>query len=127
MVQFQIGINNDDLGITPIENIFINHYLPKAPGDFVKVYLLGLKFCFQNAPQHFSNEVIAKTLDILESDVVKAWQYWEKQGIIPVSYTHLDVYKRQPYYSSSMPISLGSKEPFWYPLYLPPWKYLYMV
>ncbi len=82
MVQFQIGINNDDLGITPIENIFINHYLPKAPGDFVKVYLLGLKFCFQNAPQHISNEVIAKTLDILESDVVKAWQYWEKQGII---------------------------------------------
>src|SRR5690554_751465 len=76
-------MQNEDLGITPIENIFINHYLPKAPGDFVKVYLLGLKFCFNNT-DNISNEVIAKTLDLLESDVVKAWDYWEKQGIIKI-------------------------------------------
>ncbi len=83
MNKFYISMQNEDLGITPIENIFINHYLPKAPGDFVKVYLLGLKFCFNNTGS-ISNEVIAKTLDLLESDVVKAWNYWEKQGIVNI-------------------------------------------
>ena len=27
---------------TDVENIFINEYMPAAPGDFVKVYLYGL-------------------------------------------------------------------------------------
>ena len=81
--RFYLSLQNEDLGITPIENIFINHYLPKAPGDFVKVYLLGLKFCFNNIDS-ISNQVIAKTLDLIESDIVKAWQYWEEQGIIKI-------------------------------------------
>lgn len=81
--RFQFTIQNEDLGITPIENLFINHYLPKAPGDFVKVYLLGLKFCFHGI-ESISNQVIAKTLDLLESDVVKAWDYWQEQGIIKI-------------------------------------------
>lgn len=81
--RFQFTIQNEDLGSTPIENLFINHYLPKAPGDFVKVYLLGLKFCFHNSDS-FSNEMIAKTLDLLESDVLKAWTYWQEQGIVKI-------------------------------------------
>lgn len=68
-----------------MENLFINHYLPKAPGDFVKVYLLGLKFCFQSTNHSISNEVIAKALGLLESDVVKAWNYWQAQGIVHIS------------------------------------------
>lgn len=83
MNRFNLSLENEDLGITPIENIFINHYLPKAPGDFVKVYLLGLKYCF-NSSDSISNGVIAKTLDLLESDVVKAWTYWEDQNIIKI-------------------------------------------
>lgn len=86
MNRFQFAIKNEDLGITPVENLFINHYLPKAPGDFVKVYLLGLKFCFHNT-EPLSNQVIAKTLDLLESDVVKAWNYWQEQGIIKIEQT----------------------------------------
>lgn len=81
--RFQFTIQNEDLGTTSVENLFINHYLPKAPGDFVKVYLLGLKFCFHN-DDSFSNEMIAKTLDLLESDVLKAWDYWQEQGIISI-------------------------------------------
>lgn len=30
-----------DLGDTPIENIFINDYMPQADGTYVKVYLMG--------------------------------------------------------------------------------------
>ena len=29
---------------TDVENIFINEYMPVAPGDFVKVYLYGLLY-----------------------------------------------------------------------------------
>lgn len=29
---------------TDVENIFINEYLPAAPGDYVKVYLYGLLY-----------------------------------------------------------------------------------
>ena len=29
---------------TEVENIFINEYMPGAPGDFVKVYLYGLLY-----------------------------------------------------------------------------------
>ena len=85
MNRFCLSLENEDLGVTPIENIFINHYLPRAPGDFVKVYLLGLKYCF-NSSSSISNRVIAKTLDLLESDVVKAWTYWEDQNIIRIEH-----------------------------------------
>ena len=81
---FKFIIKNDDLGVSLVENIFINHYMPIAPGDFVKVYLLGLKFCSNSNLSSISNTIIAKTLNILESDVKKAWEYWQAQGIITV-------------------------------------------
>ena len=32
---------------TEVENIFINEYLPQAPGDYVKVYLYALLYAKQ--------------------------------------------------------------------------------
>lgn len=72
-----------DLGETSIENIFLNDFMPPADGNFVKVYLLGYKFAKDSSGKKaFSNEIIADVLGIIESDVLRAWQYWEKQGII---------------------------------------------
>ncbi|QSX07737.1 DnaD domain protein [Alkalibacter rhizosphaerae] len=84
MNQFELIQSNDDLSVTLVENIFINHYMPKAPGDFVKVYLLGLKYCQSSNLAAISNTVIAKSLNLLESDVDKAWKFWEKEGILLV-------------------------------------------
>ena len=84
MNQFELIQSNDDLSVTLVENLFINHYMPKAPGDFVKVYLLGLKYCQSKNLSAISNSVIAKTLNLLESDVDKAWRFWEKEGIVSV-------------------------------------------
>ena len=38
------AFQNDYLakGVTPVVNIFIEHHLPHAPGDYVRVYLYGL-------------------------------------------------------------------------------------
>ena len=69
-----------DLGDTPIENIFINDYMPSADGTYVKVYIVGYK-CARDM-QTFNNETIAKNLKLPLSDVLNAWDYWENEGII---------------------------------------------
>lgn len=70
-----------DLGDTPIENIFINDYMPIADGTYVKVYLLGYKYA-KDKQGNFNNETIAKNLKIPLSDVLNAWIYWENEGIV---------------------------------------------
>jgi DnaD/phage-associated family protein len=79
---FKLKSNNEDLGHTLLENVFINHYMPQAPGSFVKVYILGLKYAQNHSNTSLSNETLAKTLDITEDETLEAWKYWEKQGII---------------------------------------------
>lgn len=69
-----------DLGDTPIENIFINDYMPQADGTYVKVYLMGYK-CAKDK-QGFNNETLAKNLKVPLTDVLNAWNYWEEEGII---------------------------------------------
>lgn len=34
--RFSFESGNDNLGITPVENAFINLYMPQAHGDYVK-------------------------------------------------------------------------------------------
>ncbi|MPW25280.1 DnaD domain protein [Alkalibaculum sp. M08DMB] len=102
MNNFKFLINNDDLGVSIVENIFINHYMPNAQGDFVKVYLLGLKYCRNSDLSSISNNIIAKTLNILESDVKKAWEYWQNQGIISFEKEKEDNYIIKYYHISSL-------------------------
>ncbi|RKD32093.1 DnaD domain protein [Thermohalobacter berrensis] len=72
-----------DLGDTPIENIFINDFMPMADGTYVKVYLLGYKYANdKDSNIEVNNETIAKHLNIPLSDVLKAWDFWEQKGII---------------------------------------------
>lgn len=72
-----------DLGDTPIENIFINDYMPMANGTYVKVYLIGYKYAHDRDGQiEVDNRTIAKHLEIPMEDVLGAWDFWEKKGII---------------------------------------------
>lgn len=78
---FLLEKNKYDLGETSLENIFINDFMPGANGEFVKVYILGYKFARENR-EDITNEKLADYLGILESDVNRAWQYWQKMGIV---------------------------------------------
>ena len=69
-----------ELGDTPIDNIFINDYMPQADGTYVKVYLMGLKYAKDR--QDFNNDTLAKNLKLPLADVLNAWNYWESEGII---------------------------------------------
>jgi DnaD/phage-associated family protein len=73
--------NNKDSNYTPVNNVFIDKFMPKARGEFVKVYLLGLKYC-NSGELGVSSEVIASTLHLLETDVINAWNYWDEENVV---------------------------------------------
>lgn len=75
----------DDVGSTPVSNIFINHFMLEAPGEYVKVYLLGLKCCYYG--QEFSIHSLADKLFMSEIEIEKALKFWEKSGLIKLCYT----------------------------------------
>ncbi|SHH96508.1 DnaD and phage-associated domain-containing protein [Clostridium collagenovorans DSM 3089] len=66
---------------TLISNVFIDRYMPTARGEYVKVYILGLKY-FSTGEAGASSSVIAATLNLLETDVLHAWNYWSNEGVI---------------------------------------------
>lgn len=69
---------------TQISNIFIDEYMPKAHPPYVLVYLYA--YCHvSSGDTSLSNQSIAEALDLLESDVVRSWKYWQKQGLIELS------------------------------------------
>lgn len=65
---------------TPVENIFINEYMPAAPEGYVKVYLLARMY--MNTGEEMEPADLARTLTLSEEDVEKALLYWVKQGLI---------------------------------------------
>ncbi|MFD3155402.1 DnaD domain protein [Haloimpatiens sp. FM7330] len=66
---------------TPVSNIFIEKYMPKARGEFVKIYLLGLKYCI-SGELGVNISLIANSLNLLESDIMNAFNYWNDEGVI---------------------------------------------
>lgn len=66
---------------TPVSNVFIERYMPKARGEFIKVYLLMLKYSF-TGEIGVNSAVLATYLDLLESDIINALNYWNDEGVI---------------------------------------------
>ena len=72
-VSFIKGSTSIDLGDTPVENIFIDIFMPMANGTFVQVYLLGYKYALNREPNmSVDNMSIARHLNIPLSDVLAA-------------------------------------------------------
>ena len=66
---------------TVLENEFIDRYMPQANGEYVKVYLLLLRHL--NTPSGtLTISKIADILDHTEKDVIRALNYWKKQGLL---------------------------------------------
>lgn len=68
--------------VTPVENIFIDEFMVHAPGDYVKVYLYGLKLCYSQ--QEMEPEAIASALNMETAAVHTAFAHWQRQGILQV-------------------------------------------
>ncbi|QCX33649.1 DnaD domain protein [Caloramator sp. E03] len=78
-----IKFNIPKLEFTPVDNKFIDKYLPEAKGEFVKVYLICLRYALSNMDT--SIEDISQTLGLLQTDVIKAFEYWEEKGLLHLS------------------------------------------
>ena len=80
--------------VTPVENLFIDEFMLRAPGDYVKVYLYGLKLCYQPGGET-SAAALGRALGMEESAVAKAFAYWERQGVLravaPEGYEYLNL------------------------------------
>ena len=76
----QITLKNP---IIPLDALFIEKYMPSANHTHVAVYIYALGMCYLGKP--CDNAYIAQSLDILESDVVKAWKYWMKKGLVDMT------------------------------------------
>ena len=77
-------LKNTNLNFTPVSNVFIEKYMPNARGEFVKVYLLMLKHSIAGEPG-ISAPILASSLNLLESDIMNALNYWSDLGVIKLT------------------------------------------
>lgn len=68
-------------GITGVSNYFLDYYMPKANGEYVKVYLYLLRALHQ-PERKLSVTMLADALEHTESDILRALKYWEKQKLL---------------------------------------------
>ena len=71
---------NCNIDFIPVSADFIDNHMPQANGAYVKVYLMALSLAVSG--REMSTGEIAAKLNLLESDVVNALEYWNKDGIL---------------------------------------------
>lgn len=77
-----INISSDiATSFTTVSDIFIDQYMPKANGEFVKVYLYLLRATGSGAGIATISE-IADHFSNTEADIVRALNYWASEGIL---------------------------------------------
>lgn len=70
---------------TVIENDFIDHYMAKANGEYVKVYLLLLRH-LNASNSSLSICKLADCLECTEKDILRAFKHWSKVGLLKIDY-----------------------------------------
>lgn len=79
-----INISSDiATSFTTVSDIFIDQYMPKANGEFVKVYLYLLRVTGSGAGIATISE-IADHFSNTEADIIRALNYWASEGILQV-------------------------------------------
>ena len=73
-------------GVTVIPNTFFDEYLPRANGEFLKIYLYLLRWL--SHPDHaLTLSGIADIFFMTENDVTRALKYWESEKLVSLTYT----------------------------------------
>ena len=68
---------------TSVENVFIDEYMAKANGEFVKLYLYLLRH-LQAKDAALSLSDIADRFEDTEKDILRAIRYWASQGLLTI-------------------------------------------
>lgn len=78
--------NSSELEVTILSNRFIDNFMPRANGEFVKVYIYLLR-AVSSSPSSFSLEHMADRLFCTERDIFRALKYWEGEKMLSLTYT----------------------------------------
>ncbi len=70
---------------TSVENDFIDNYMTKANGEYVKVYLLLLRH-LNAVNSKLSVSCLADCLECTEKDILRAFKHWSKVGLLKIDY-----------------------------------------
>lgn len=71
--------------MTSVENDFIDNYMTKANGEYVKVYLLLLRH-MNACDSALSVSKLADCLECPEKDIIRAFKHWSKVGLLKIDY-----------------------------------------
>ncbi|MCH5273090.1 MAG: DnaD domain protein [Lachnospiraceae bacterium] len=80
-----ISVYSEDTRTTLVPNEFIDYYMPRANGTFVKVYLYLLR-CLTAPEAKFGISVIADALEETEKDILRALRYWERENVLSLTW-----------------------------------------
>ena len=69
-----------------VPGYFVDHFLPAASGTDIKVYLYLLRAVSTSA-SGLSSASISDSLDLTEKEVLRSLSYWEKVGLLRLSFT----------------------------------------
>ena len=75
--------NRFQTNATLLPNDFIDNYMVDANGEFVKVYLFLLRH-LDDPCSSITISTIADCLNNTENDILRAFRYWEKSGLLCV-------------------------------------------
>ena len=67
-------------GGTLLPNAFVDNYMIRANGEYIKVYIYLLRMVSDGA--NFSIPCLADVLELTERDVTRALKYWEKESLL---------------------------------------------
>lgn len=67
-----------------ISNLFIDHYMTHANGEFVKIYLYLVRLMSYNMPVSVAE--IADHFNLTEKDICRAIKYWISQDVMKLNY-----------------------------------------
>ena len=71
--------------VTVLSNVFIDRFMPRAGGEFVKVYIYLLRML--GSPQEaFRLSQMADSLLCTEGDILRALKYWENEKLVSLIY-----------------------------------------
>lgn len=67
-----------------LDNLFVQEFMPSAPENCTKVYLLGLLNCKNSVEKDNSLDGFSKTLGISVQEIEDCFYYWKQQGLVQV-------------------------------------------
>ena len=70
---------------TSVPNCFIEKFMPKAAGEFVKIYIYILK-CLEENRCELSISRIADVFNDTEKDIIRALKYWDRKGLLTLAF-----------------------------------------